>query len=194
MAKTLEQMTEEVVLWCKEKGWYDKPSVFGEHMALLHSEVSEAVEAWRVRGLDSWDVLRELPGADDGTVAKPEGVASELADVFIRLLDDLGRYGVTLPTRDFKWILSGGTSLANMIATVVKGWSKPELSFLEDMNMLHQAIARAIPVPEIGCLLDLVLIRLLAACGKYGIDLEAEYERKMAYNRTRAKYHGTKAI
>jgi NTP pyrophosphatase (non-canonical NTP hydrolase) len=194
MSKSLAGMTEEIVSWCKEKGWYDKPSVFGEHMALLHSEVSEAVEAWRIRGLDSWDVLRETPGADDGTAAKPEGVGSELADVFIRLLDDLGRYGVTLPTRDFRWILSGGTSLANMTATVSMDWSNPETSFLEDMNALHQAIARAVEVPELGCMLDLVLIRLLAACGKYGIDLEAEYERKMAYNRTRAKYHGAKAI
>jgi NTP pyrophosphatase (non-canonical NTP hydrolase) len=188
------QMKDEVVLWCKEKGWYDKPSVFGEHMALLHSEVSEAVEAWRVRGLESWDVLREVPGADDGTVAKPEGVASELADVFIRLLDDMARYGAELPTRDFGWILSGGTSLANMTATVSAGWAKPENSFLEDMNRLHQAISRAVDVPEFGCNLDLVLIQLLAACGKYRIDLEAEYERKMAYNRTRAKYHGAKAI
>lgn len=48
---------------------------FLESLALLHSEISEALEAYRDK---DWDSVR-----DDG---KREGVSSELADVFIRLL------------------------------------------------------------------------------------------------------------
>lgn len=56
-------------------GWLPNNNRFGESLALLHSEVSEALEAYRIR---DWGSER-----DDG---KPEGVSSELADVFIRLL------------------------------------------------------------------------------------------------------------
>ena len=37
-----------------------------------------------------------------------------------------------------------------------------------------------------------ILVRLLDFCGENGIDLEAEYEKKMAYNRTRSYRHGGK--
>jgi NTP pyrophosphatase (non-canonical NTP hydrolase) len=54
----------------------DPEKDFGDICALLHSEVSESYEAWRKRGFESW---KEEGG-------KPEGVASEFADLFIRLL------------------------------------------------------------------------------------------------------------
>ncbi len=37
-----------------------------------------------------------------------------------------------------------------------------------------------------------IFIRLLDFCDAWGIDLENEYEKKMAYNRTRAVRHGGK--
>lgn len=49
--------------------------------------------------------------------------------------------------------------------------------------------------PEgVGSELADVLIRLLDMCDVYGIDLTAEYERKMAYNRTRAFQHGGRTV
>ena len=66
-------------------GWFESDRSFGEDIALLHSEVSEALEAFRDGDMGS---IRE-----DG---KPEGVDSELADVLVRLLDTTRRYGVDL--------------------------------------------------------------------------------------------------
>jgi NTP pyrophosphatase (non-canonical NTP hydrolase) len=51
-------------------------AVFPAHLALIHSEVSEALEAYRIR---EWSDTRE-----DG---KPIGVGPELADTIIRILD-----------------------------------------------------------------------------------------------------------
>jgi hypothetical protein len=79
------------------KGWRDKPVSFGEAMAMLHSEVSEAVEEYRVHGLEDrrpWH-KRLLRRADPVYQAGPE-IAAEFADVYIRLLDDCDRFGVDL--------------------------------------------------------------------------------------------------
>jgi NTP pyrophosphatase (non-canonical NTP hydrolase) len=90
--KSLTQMHDEVLEFCKAHGWYDKPVSFGEAIALLHSEVSEALEAYRIWGLGDGTALQTLEGTD----AKPEGIGSEFADVLIRLLDYAARFDVNL--------------------------------------------------------------------------------------------------
>ena len=113
--KSIEEMQAEVLEVNTANGWSGPGSpakTFGDCMALLHSEVSEALEAYRVWG--TADATGRILGE-----SKPEGVGSEFADVFIRLLDD---------------------------------------------------------------------------CDRWGIDLRAEYERKIAYNRTRSFRHGGKTL
>lgn len=61
----------------KEKGWYDVERTFGDDIALIHSEASEALEEFRNGRLAT---VRD----EDG---KPVGVPSELADLIIRVLD-----------------------------------------------------------------------------------------------------------
>lgn len=51
------------------------------------------------------------------------------------------------------------------------------------------------PKPEgVGSEAADILIRLLDTCDRHGIDLSAEYERKLAHNRTRGYRHGGKAV
>ena len=111
-----------------EKGWrepntpLDQTRPVGDLIALLHSEVTEAFEAYRNGEPDLWyehtiEVhddggirseksgpksgsadQRALTGTFDGVevLGKPQGIASELADVLIRVLDMAEEKGIPL--------------------------------------------------------------------------------------------------
>lgn len=117
MTKSLAQMAHEVMEVNLANGWFDDSRSFGDGIALLHSELSEALEAFRDHGVA--DATPPAEAYHPERPPKPEGVGSEFADVLIRLLDE---------------------------------------------------------------------------CTRQGIDLEAEYERKIAYNRTRGYKHGGRAL
>lgn len=76
---TIASLQERAGTIAADKGFHTLGATLGDRLALVHSEVSEALEAYRESGstTEAWE-------REDG---KPEGVPSELADVVIRVLD-----------------------------------------------------------------------------------------------------------
>jgi NTP pyrophosphatase (non-canonical NTP hydrolase) len=194
MPKSLEEKAAEVAEYVQAKGWNDRPVPFEQAMALLHEEAAEAGHAWRDHGLDDMTlslgepvVGESDPGEAPGLrvrgrrLPKPEGVGSELADVMIRWLDYETRYkmlGIEYLEDDPHCFEVDG-------------------NFMVNINTLHGLIAAVThardtsyegPAQAFAAVLKFTQ-ELAAYCG---IDLEAEYERKMRYNRSRPYRHGNR--
>ena len=73
----------------KAKGWWDDERKFPEIAALIHSEVSEALEEWRSGHAPDYIYYY-------GEAGKPEGVPIELADAIIRIMDYAANEGIDL--------------------------------------------------------------------------------------------------
>lgn len=80
---TLRALQKKIAETNRAKGWYDVARTFGEGIALIHSEVSEALEAYR--SATTPDLLHEQVGL-------------ELADIVIRTLDEAERQSIDLQT------------------------------------------------------------------------------------------------
>jgi NTP pyrophosphatase (non-canonical NTP hydrolase) len=90
----IREFQDKVHALAVSKGWYEgqpspsDPTWLGARLALVHSEVSEALECVR---------LGEM-ATDLEANGKPVGLAPELADIVIRVLDIAGSLGIDLQT------------------------------------------------------------------------------------------------
>jgi len=98
--KTINELVKEAHQNAVNKGWWEEERSFGEIIALIHSEASEALEDHRNRkGMNEvWYENSAGHGwsSQTGEFQKPCGIPSELADIVIRVFDACGRYGIDL--------------------------------------------------------------------------------------------------
>lgn len=111
---SLNKLAQRINDTAKAHGFWESNRNFGEMIALAHSELSEALEEHRsgrepeyfqINGEQVWRV-DDGSGSDwstangeatyTGVLAKPEGVAVELADCIIRCLDTMHSLGVDI--------------------------------------------------------------------------------------------------
>lgn len=78
--------------WAKDKGWWFDEADTGEQIALMHSELSEALECYR----DHMVPHEVRYKVDRNGQLKPEGIGMELADCVIRIMHYCAQMGVPL--------------------------------------------------------------------------------------------------
>lgn len=102
--KTINELVKAAHDNAVSKGWWDEERSFGEIIALIHSEASEALEdfrsghepdkVWYEEEMTGGVIIKHGLFLDEEW--KPCGIPSELADIVIRVFDACGRYGIDL--------------------------------------------------------------------------------------------------
>ena len=81
----LNELAQKINETAHVHGWWDTDRSFGDIIALCHSELSEALEAYRNHEEMLWF-----------NCDKPEGMAVEMIDCVIRIFDYLSQKGIDI--------------------------------------------------------------------------------------------------
>lgn len=172
----LNEFKNEVHQNAVDHGWWEEDRSLGEVLALIHSEFSEALEEYRAGCPAVWHT-------DDG---KPEGIAVELADAFIRIFDYLGELDIRIN------ITSDLNLLAKDHQAIQSGL---DFSFPEFISILHYevaTVAKGEKFKMLGTALMGVAILIFYEITQLGVDAEAVLLEKHEYNKSRPYRHGGK--
>lgn len=171
----LNKLAEEIHAAAVEKGFWDVEEALDKHIAKMHSELGEAVQA------DRAGVMYEIE-RDGG---KPEGVAAELADFVIMALD----------------YAENGHALQNVLGLMDP--VREALEEFDNfrgaplcvvVNMMHDALCSACSEKssiEDACIAISAMINAPEVWLKdRGYDIWEIIRQKMEYNKTRPALHG----
>ena len=183
---TIKEMMDKIHATAKAKGWWETARDFGEVCALIHSELSEALECWRDGELVT--VVKN---------DKPEGFFVELADAVIRIYDTLHSKGLgpeegdmdtlrddqaraEIDREDYPGKLDTvGAQLALAHSHVSEAFSAHLTCEPDESDYSDEGLVGALEV-------------ILAIFNEHEVDAYDTVLQKMAYNETRPYRHGGK--
>jgi len=174
--KDFAELMRTVHATAVDHGWWEKPPSTETIICLIHTEISEAFEEYRKWGLDPKRFIYYSNNHERGTEyirdehnSKPEGIAVELADVCIRLMD---------------WCEAEGEAIEWPIGMC------PAKSF--EGNLLTLT-GECLELRESGPEFSVeVLMIIIGMAEDFDIPLEQAIREKIAYNETRPYKHGGK--
>lgn len=185
----INDLQKVIHAYANEKGWWDSPRSLGALIALCHSELSEALEAYRGNGISTG--ITQVIYVE----GKPEGFAVELADTVIRILDMVEYYHQDIS----RWTEPTFSAAFEKIDFFLfgLGLKMDDLTLPDYIAIAHKRLSNAyepgIDRPDEANLAFCVMV-IVVACKKYDIPLEEAIRVKMEYNRTRSYRHGGKTI
>lgn len=200
----IKTLCEESHRIAEEHGWLDTPRPFGTIMALLHSELSEALEEFRAhRGLAEiyYETTKgECSEAEaperlaQGYKLKPCGIPIELADFLIRIAQEI-------ETADFTGrfcSLFNGPSGVSVGKGLYLGQHEFDAGFDADLlPNLHRLVSKAYDEGSFNVIaaayLHTAFVLTVLYCDRFEIDIRRALEIKAAYNEKRPYRHGGKA-
>lgn len=206
----LNEFAKGVHALAVEKGFYDPKPSDAELIAAIHSEISEAFEEWRDRRPMVWhecvlDLMCDGNGCSDGfdpndeckyRGPEPHGIAEELIDVVLRVLDFIGGHCPKIK------------AIAKDVEECTRLSSLPGVRMME-MPMLviglHYYATMAYKYIEQGAydcddhinaedMLNSIISIIFAWLRFHDIDPEALLLEKHEYNKTRPYRHSGKRV
>lgn len=179
----LNKLAAEIHEAAVKKGFWEVEDAEERHVAKMHSELSEAIQEDRcgrpLLYVDDIEVMDRItdPAMFDGR--KPEGVAAELADFVMMVLDWARERDVV--------IADTGKVFQKEPAFKIDEVTLPHL-----VNNMHEGVMLVmndwVPKPDLQ-------IAFMTYCVEHwlkarGIDLFDVIRQKMAYNESRPELHG----
>lgn len=189
-----------------EHGWWDEARSFGEIISLCHSELSEALEEFRngmpmaycenpaceIKPEDKGPrVCGRVCGFRCGT-AKPEGIAVELADCIIRVLDYMGkeRFDVDALLRE--------APKAVMCDVPVRVYAASLGDYIARWHLLlslaYACWCNSAGTHAAALRMALCICEIMEWAEEAGVDIGIILDIKHEYNKTRPYRHGGKAL
>lgn len=188
-----------------EHGWWDEERSFGEIIALCHSELSEALEEYRAKrpmvyfvvemddgkGGTYLAIREDIISKEDFAGEKPEGIAVELADCIIRILDWYGKEGLDTDAL----LLEAGIITMCDLPTPVYGSFGDFIALLHNLlSMAYACWCNASGTSASALRLAKCIREIMAWAKENGVDMERILDMKHEYNKGRPYRHGGKAL
>lgn len=205
----LNKFTEEVHQNAVEHGWWDEERSFGDIISLCHSELSEALEEFRAKRGMVWytctagngggqpcnpDKWLDCKNEADCTYRsdKPEGIAVELADCVIRILDWFGKEELDTDAL----ILQARTTIMCDVPCRVYAASLGDCIARWHLllSLAYSCWCRASGSHAAALRMARCVAEIAEWAEAKGVDLEGILDIKHAYNKTRPYRHGGKAL
>lgn len=194
----LNEFAKEVHQNAVEHGWWEDQRTFGEIIALCHSELSEALEEYRAKRPmvygDSIDLTRRFTDMPDivEMKLKPEGIAVELADCIIRILDWFGKEEMDADAL----ILEARTTIMCDVPCRVYAASLGDCIARWHLllSLAYSCWCRASGTHSAALRMALCICEIRVWATENGVDMDEILNIKHEYNRTRPYRHGGKAL